>query len=117
MHWLWVTLGLLSLGLAVVGIVVPLLPTVPLLILAAFFFARSSERLHTWLINHRLFGPPIRDWQRSGAISTYGKRWATFSIVIVFTISVALGLASLILGVQAVVLMLTLGFIWSRPSG
>lgn len=117
MRWLWVILGLLSLGLAVIGIVLPLLPTVPLLILAAFFFARSSERLHNWLINHRMFGPPIRDWQRNGAISSYGKRWATISIAIVFLISFLLGLPSHILGIQAVVLLLTLGFIWSRPSG
>lgn len=117
MRLLWLALGCLSLALGVVGIVVPLLPTVPLLILAAFFFARSSERLHDWLLSHPVFGPPIHDWQRSGAISRHGKRWATISIAAAFGLSVVMGLRPLILFIQGAVLTTTLLFIWSRPSG
>ena len=56
MRIFWLTLGGLSLSVGVVGIVVPLLPTTVFVILAAYCFARSSERLHDWLISHRYFG-------------------------------------------------------------
>lgn len=116
MRFVWAFLGLLCLGLAVIGIVLPLLPTVPFLLLAAFFFARSSERLHNWLLSHPTLGPPIEDWQARGAISPTAKRIATVSIVLVFGISLALGLRPLILMIQAVVLGAVLIFIWTRPN-
>ncbi|MBI5498781.1 MAG: DUF454 family protein [Deltaproteobacteria bacterium] len=56
-------LGLLSLGLGILGIVVPLLPTTPFLLLAAWLLARSSDRLHRWMIGHPYLGPPIREWR------------------------------------------------------
>ncbi len=68
MRFLWAFLGLACVGLALVGVVLPLLPTVPFLLLAAFFFARSSERLHYWLLSHSTFGPLIDDWHSRGAI-------------------------------------------------
>src|SRR4051794_29896613 len=61
---LYVGAGLFFVLLAVVGVVTPLLPTTPFLLLAAYFFARSSARLHNWLLRSRLFGGLIRDWQR-----------------------------------------------------
>ncbi|UYV37319.1 YbaN family protein [Rhodobacteraceae bacterium D3-12] len=116
MRFVWATLGLICVGLGLIGIVLPLLPTVPFMLLAAFFFARSSERLHNWLITHPTLGPPIVDWQSSGAINPRVKRIATVSIGVVFLISVALGLRPLLLGIQAAVLCCVLIFIWSRPS-
>ncbi|MBR9841594.1 MAG: DUF454 domain-containing protein [Rhodobacteraceae bacterium] len=116
MRFIWAGLGLLCLLLGVVGIVLPLLPTVPFLLLAAFLFARSSERLHNWLLSHPRLGPPIEDWQSRGAISPAAKRLATISIVVVFGISLAMGLRPLILGIQAVTLSCVLIFIWTRPS-
>lgn len=116
MRFIWAGLGLLCLLLGVVGIVLPLLPTVPFLLLAAFLFARSSERLHNWLLSHPRLGPPIEDWQSRGAINPAAKRLATISIVVVFGISLAMGLRPLILGIQAVTLSCVLIFIWTRPS-
>ena len=52
--------GILCLGLGLVGIAVPLLPTTPFLLLAAACFLRSSERLHRWLVGHRVLGPYLR---------------------------------------------------------
>jgi uncharacterized protein len=61
---LYVGAGLFFLGLAAVGVVTPVLPTTPFLLLSAWFFARSSARLHSWLLRSRLFGGMIRDWQK-----------------------------------------------------
>jgi len=116
MKVIWAVLGLLCVALALVGVVLPLLPTVPFLLLAAFFFARSSERLHNWLLSHPTLGPPIEDWQARGAINPKAKRIATLSIVAVFGISLAVGLKSPILLIQAMVLGCVLIFIWSRPN-
>lgn len=112
----WVVLGLLSLALGVVGIVTPLLPTVPFLLLAAFCFARSSQRLHDWLVDHPTLGPPIRNWQSHGAIGRKAKRLATFSVAAAFSISVLLGLKLWVLGIQAAALAGVLLFIWTRPD-
>ena len=117
MQYVWAALGLICVGLAVVGIVLPLLPTVPFLLLAAFFFARSSSRLHYWLLSHRTFGPFIDDWNRSGAIHPRAKRLATISIAAVFCVSLTLQVPPFIIIVQAVTLGAVLTFIWTRPNG
>lgn len=117
MRWIYTFLGLLCVGLALLGVVLPLLPTVPFLLLATFFFARSSEKLHSWLIEHQTFGPMIRDWQENGAIRPSAKKAATLSIAAVFLISLLLSVPSHVLGIQAIVLGAVLIFIWSRPNG
>ncbi len=117
MQYLWAALGLLSVALAVVGIALPLLPTVPFLLLAAFFFARSSSRLHNWLITHKTFGPMILDWQDSGAIRPKAKKAATLSIAAVFGISVLIQVPNHVLIIQAIVLGGVMTFIWTRPNG
>ncbi len=76
-RWFWWLLAYASLGIGIVGIVVPGLPTVPFVLLAAFAAARGSQRLHDRLLAHRRFGPMIRDWQREGAVSRQSKRLAT----------------------------------------
>lgn len=116
MRFVWTVLGLICVAIGLIGIVLPLVPTVPLMILAAFFFAKSSERLHNWLITHPTFGPSIVDWQEHGAIHPKGKKIATASIAIVFLISLILGLRPLILIIQGVTLCAVLLFIWSRPN-
>lgn len=116
MKFLWAFLGLLCIALAVIGIVLPLLPTVPFLLLAAFLFAKSSERLHNWLLSHPRLGPPIEDWQSRGAIQPAAKRLATISIVVVFLLSLLIGMKTMILIIQAVVLTAVLTFLWTRPN-
>lgn len=117
MRWLWAGAGGLCVVLGAIGIVLPLLPTVPFLLLAAFCFARSSERLHNWLINHDKFGPPIEDWSRHGAISLRAKRLATLSVGAVYLISIVAGLRPALLIIQGVTLSCVMLFIWTRPSG
>ena len=60
---LWVSLGIIALGVGIIGIFVPGLPTVPLVLAAAACFYRGSERLHRWLCEHKIFGPQIKDWE------------------------------------------------------
>ena len=117
MRVIWAALGILCVGIGLLGVVLPLLPTVPFMLLAAFFFARSSERLHVWLITHPTFGRPIQDWQENGAINARAKKLATLSIGAVFLMSVVLSLPLHILAIQAAVLCCVLLFIWTRPNG
>lgn len=117
MRFVWLILGLICVGLAVIGIVLPLLPTVPFLLLAAFFFARSSERLHHWLLSHRTFGPFINDWNQSGAIRPKAKRLATLSVIAVLGVSILLKVSVIVIIIQCVTLSLVMLFIWTRPSG
>lgn len=116
MRYLWALLGLICVSLALVGVFLPLLPTVPFLLLASFCFARSSSRLHHWLLSHPTFGPLIDDWNRSKAIRPAAKRLATVSIAFVFGLSLIFGVPKHVLIIQAVVLSMVLIFIWSRPS-
>lgn len=113
---MWASFGIIAVTLGGIGVILPLLPTVPFLLLAAFCFARSSERLHQWLTTHPKLGPPIQDWNERGAISLKAKRLATASIAIVFLISLLLGLRWELLATQAATLSCVLVFIWSRPN-
>jgi uncharacterized protein len=114
---LWTLAGLLSFGLGAVGVFVPLLPTVPFMLLAAFCFARGSERFHCWLLAHPRFGPAIRDWRAHGAISRRGKRAAVLAIAATFVLSLLLGMPAAGLAIQAGVLAGVLTFILTRPDG
>ncbi|MEQ8898287.1 MAG: YbaN family protein [Roseovarius sp.] len=116
MRILWLGLGLFCVALGMVGVILPLLPTVPFLLLATFFFARSSQRLHGWLLGHPHFGPAIVNWHEKGAISRKAKKLATISVALVFSISIALGLRPLLLVTQGLVLGCVLIFLWTRPS-
>lgn len=76
LRWAWWLLAYAALGLGVVGIFLPGLPTVPFILLSAFAAARGSERLHRRLLDDPRFGPMIRDWQQHGAVSRRAKRLA-----------------------------------------
>jgi hypothetical protein len=88
---LYLGLGFASLALGALGVVLPLLPTVPFMLLAAFFFARSSPRLEARIVDHPRFGPHVKAWRERGAIGPAGKRAA----LVAFAISAVLGLALL----------------------
>ncbi|WP_225782898.1 YbaN family protein [Xenophilus sp. Marseille-Q4582] len=75
------TLAVVALVLAVLGVILPGLPTTPFVLLAAWAAARSSPRLAAWLGRHRLFGPMIRDWQAGGRVSRRAKWSATVAML------------------------------------
>ena len=115
-RYFWLALGIVALGLAILGAALPLLPTTPFLLVAAFAFAQSSERLHTWLVEHPRLGPLIADWQREGAIAHRAKALAILAMIAAFTISVAMGASETLLLVQAAVLGLAGVFVVTRPA-
>jgi len=74
------SIGMISLVLGIVGIVLPLLPTTPFLLLSACCFSHSSEKFHSWLINHRWFGPYIENY-RSGRGMTLRVKVTTIALL------------------------------------
>lgn len=110
LKWLLISIGLLCTGLGIIGIFVPLLPTTPFLLLAAACFARSSERFHTWLIEHNHLGPMISGYLDGSGIPLRAKRIA---ITLVW---LTLGSSTLLLvkpiWAQGILLLLAIGITW-----
>lgn len=86
----FLALGFIALGLGCVGVFVPLLPTTPFVLVAAFAFSRSSRKLHGWLLGHKYYGALISNWQEHGVIRPRVK-WTSALLI------VALGGTSLFL--------------------
>ncbi|WP_368881052.1 YbaN family protein [Shewanella algae] len=108
--------GILSLAMGLLGIVLPVLPTVPFILLAAFCFARSSERLHDWLHSHPWFAQPLADWHSRKAMRKGLKRRAFLVSGASFALSIALvplWWVKLLLAVCSVCLLL---FLWQIPK-
>lgn len=110
-----VLIGFASLGLGALGVLLPLLPTTPFILLAAFAFANSSEKMHQWLLDHNVFGPLIDDWRRYGSIRRSAKVATVISMVALLAISWWLNAPTWIIVAQALVLSGVLTFILSRP--
>ncbi|MCA3254490.1 MAG: DUF454 family protein [Alphaproteobacteria bacterium] len=112
---LWLGLGYAAVALGVIGIFLPLLPTVPFMILAAFAFANSSPALEARLLANPRFGPHIRAWRERGAISRRGKAMALTALAA----SAILGLVLLdgwLMLVPLAVALISGGWIATRPS-
>ncbi|WP_404404763.1 YbaN family protein [Pelagibacterium halotolerans] len=112
----WISAGCTATALGMLGAVLPLLPTTPFILLAAFCFMQGSERLHRWLVTHRMFGPLIHDWQEAGAISARAKTLAVATMIATLALSAAFGLALWVLAIQAVVLASAALFVLTRPT-
>jgi uncharacterized membrane protein YbaN (DUF454 family) len=116
LRWAWWLLAYASLALGLVGIVVPGLPTVPFVLLAAWAAARGSTKLHRWLLAHRQFGPMIRDWQAQGAVSRRGKWLASVMMAacgaLLFATAPKWWMAATGCAVMAVVAT----WLWMRPE-
>ncbi|ODA68616.1 Inner membrane protein YbaN [Methyloligella halotolerans] len=110
-------LGLIFVGIGAIGIVLPVLPTTPFLILAAACFTRSSPRLERWLLDHAHFGPLLRDWRERGAIPRRAKMLAVLGMSTGFAAFyyfshpgwAAMASVLLLMGIGA-------GYVLTRPS-
>ncbi|MCE1237441.1 MAG: YbaN family protein [Hyphomicrobiales bacterium] len=109
-------MGGVAVVLAIAGAVLPLLPTTPFLLVAAWAFARSSPRAERWLLDHARFGPLVRDWREGGAVSRSAKRASAGVMIATLAFGWAIDLAFWILAIQAVVFAGVSTFLWSRPE-
>lgn len=116
-RFIWLIIGLLALAFGVAGIVLPLVPTTPFLLVAAFAFARSSKQLHDWLVSHPHLGPSLRHWNEHGAISKRTKISAAALMAGTLVFSMYLGVSQLVLALQAIAMLGIGAFILSRPHG
>ena len=85
---LFFVMGLASLALGIAGIFLPVLPTTPLVLLAATCFARSYRPFHEWLVAHRLFGPLVREWHEHRSIPYRTKLLAIGMMAGALTVSI-----------------------------
>lgn len=116
---IWLFGGLLCVGLGFLGILLPGLPTTPFMILAAACFARSSDRLYNWILNHPSFGPMVRRFRDGKGIPPKIKVIAVTSIVVFVSFSVlyampkVLVIPRIITGLAGVI---GIWYIMSRPT-
>lgn len=111
-------LGFLSVGLALVGLFLPIMPTVPFLILAAACFSQGSKKWHAWLLRQPHFGPALRDWELNRAIRPRVKIIACSMILVSFSfVLLTTTLGTLFKAGMAVIGISVIGFIATRNSG
>ena len=113
---LWTTVGLLSLGMAYVGVVTPGIPYSPFVVFAAYCFGKGSERLHKWIYNHKLFGPFLTNWGEKRVFPLKMKYFmlavmSTSLIIVFFTGVKPIGVIS-----TAIFMGLVAIWAWRYPS-
>lgn len=80
--------GWFAVALGAVGVILPVLPTTPFMLLAAACFAKTSPRFHRWLLNNRVFGPLIENWEQGRFIEKTVKRRSLFIVALTFGLSI-----------------------------
>ena len=116
-RWAYLAGGWGFLALGLVGVVLPVLPTTPFVLLAAWCFSRSSERLHRWLLEHRTFGPLVRDWEAHGVIRLRAKLLASAVIVpLVGWMLLGSDAPGWTRWLTVALVVWGLGYVWTRPS-
>ena len=116
MRVLYLGIGWLAVGCALIGAFLPILPTVPFLLIALWAFGRSSERMRERLLADPVFGPDIRRWQERGAIRRPAKMLSVLAMSASVAISVALGVPMRAVAIQATILAAVALFILTRPE-
>ncbi|MCK0169918.1 YbaN family protein [Aliiroseovarius sp. S1123] len=114
--YFYLTLGWCAVALGLLGVILPVLPTTPFLLVAAFAFGNSSPRARAWLIDHAHFGPAIQDWEERGAISRRAKTLATSMMTLVLVVSLILGAPWWVVSAQVLLMGAGAAFILTRPD-
>lgn len=120
-RWAWWLLAYVSLGLGIVGIFVPGLPTTVFVLIAAYAASRGSDRLHRYLLQHPRFGPTIRNWQANGAVSRRAKWTATWTMLacaaVLLTIMLSAGSHRWWMAALPIACMVAVSlWLWLRPE-
>jgi uncharacterized membrane protein YbaN (DUF454 family) len=117
LRFVFVSAGWCALGIGAIGVVVPLLPTTPFILLAALLFSKGSPKLHRWLQNTRLAGQIIRDWEAFGVIRMRAKVLSTVMMTTLISYPLFFKEMPIAYKVLAALTMIcVLAFIWTRPS-
>ncbi len=117
LRYILLAVGFITTGLGIAGFILPVLPGVPFLLIAAWAFSRSSERFETWLVTHPQFGPIILDWRAYQVIPLRAKLIATAMmglslLYLIFASTVDRPIVAMI----GVILFSVSVYIWTRPS-
>ena len=116
LRYVWLALGLFFTGLGFLGYILPGLPGTVFVLIAVYFFARSSPRFYNWLLNNRIFGGLIRDWRAGKGLSLRAKIMALSVILVTITLS-ALALQNQIVKIGVVLCGLGVSlYLWTRPT-
>ncbi|EPZ51718.1 PF04304 family protein [Bacteriovorax sp. BAL6_X] len=114
---IYLSFGIAFVILAFIGIFLPLIPTTPFLLLSAYFFSQSNEKYYQWLLDHKVFGQIITDWNKYGVVSVKSKIMAISMIVALFSytliyveVNPTIKVIVSLIGVGVIVFLLT------RPS-
>ena len=103
----WIILGCIGVGLGAVGAVVPMLPAFPFLMLATFSFARSSEKLHTWFVNTKLYKDNLEDFVAGKGMTVKTK------VRIMVTVTLLMSVGFIMMGIKGIVTgCIVLGCVW-----
>ena len=108
--------GTLCVIAGIIGVFVPLWPTTIFMILALWAFARSSPRLHNWLLTHPRFGPTLQAWERHGAIPAWAKLLAVVSLSVSLAILAFTVHSHLVVGIVAAFFAILILYILTRPN-
>lgn len=119
----YISLGMVFLIVAILGVFLPVLPTTPFLLLTSYFFVRSSPVLHSKLLRSRLLGPFLRDWHQYRAVRPHVKTVAVTTVLSTMTFSVWLGRLSttalsglLVMGALGLVVVLRLPVVHGKDE-
>ena len=105
---LYIILGCVGVGLGAIGAVVPMLPAFPFLMLAAFSFARSSEKLHTWFIGTKLYKDNLEDYVAGRGMTVKTK------VRIMITVTALMSIGFIMMGIKGIVTgCIVLGCVWA----
>jgi uncharacterized membrane protein YbaN (DUF454 family) len=116
-RWIFFTIGLIATGLGFVGAVLPIMPTVPFLIVAVWAFSKSSERFHGWLYHHKTYGPMLRRWDKYRVIPPIAKVWTVVAMAGGLTLSASFtAMPAWALVITGAVMLLVAIYICTRPS-
>ena len=116
LRYLLIAAGVVCVGVGLVGVWVPGLPTTVFMILALAAFARSSQRLHAWLINHPRFGAALRDWMAHRVIPRKVKAIAVTMMAVSLVILLLLGVNWVYLAISATAMIIGALYVISQPS-
>lgn len=113
---LFFSAGIISFALGIIGAFLPIMPTVPFILLSAFCFSKSSHKIHDWMIGHPKMGPHIISWRDEGIIPLKVKHFVTVVVPISFAFTFSLVQIHIAIEITLVVIATgVLLFIWSRP--